>query len=140
MPGDLPDYYYRIRDNGAAVFRVDTDNRNRRIEMEQIAIANTRNGEIRPHGDRKLSEADIAAIRDWLAARLEIIARREVDDILRTIDHLNLTTQWAQSRATDDQLDAVTDPLLLAMHDLRSMLVRRKSERIAGQEPGDEAS
>lgn len=140
MPGDLPDYYYRIRDNGAAVFRVDTDNRNRRIEMEQIAIANTRNGEIRPHGDRKLSEADIAAIRDWLAARLEIIARREVDDILRTIDHLNLTTQWAQSRATDDQLDAVTDPLLLAMHDLRSMLVRRKSERIAGQEPGSDAS
>ena len=120
------------------MFRVDTDNRNRRIEMEQIAVANTRNGEIRPHGERKLSETDIAAIRDWLAARLEIIARREVDDILRTIDHLNLTTQWAQSRATADQLEAVTDPLLLAMHDLRSMLVRRKSERLAGQDTTDD--
>ena len=34
---DLPEYYFRIRENGAAVFRVDTENRQRRIEMEQIA-------------------------------------------------------------------------------------------------------
>jgi hypothetical protein len=130
MSGDLPDYYFRIRDNGAAVFRVDSENRNRRIEMDQIAIANVRNGEIRPHGDRKLTEADVATIRDWIADRVELLARREVDDILRTVDHLNLTTQWAQSRATDEQLEAVTDTLLLAMHDLRSMLVRRKAERL----------
>ncbi len=58
-----------------------------------------------------------------------------MDDILRTVDHLNLTTQWAQSRATDEQLEAVTDSLLLAMHDLRTMLVRRKAERL--QEKGD---
>lgn len=135
MSGDLPDYYFRIRENGAAVFRVDSENRNRRIEMDQIAIANVRNGEIRPHGDRKLTEADVTAIRDWIEDRVELLARREVDDILRTVDHLNLTTQWAQSRATDDQLEAVTDTLLLAMHDLRSMLVRRKAERL--QDKGD---
>jgi hypothetical protein len=138
MSGDLPDYYFRIRENGAAVFRVDAENRNRRIELEQIAVANVRNGEIRPHGDRKLSEADIGAIRDWLTARQELVARREVDDILRTVDHLNLTTQWAQSRATDAQLDSVTDALLLAMHDLRTMLVRRKSERLTPPDEGDE--
>ena len=133
MSGELPDYYFRVRENGAAVFRVDSENRNRRIEMDQIAIANVRNGEIRPHGDRKLTEGDIAAIEDWIAARVELLARREVDVILRTVDHLNLTTQWAQSRATDDQLEAVTDSLLLAMHDLRSMLVRRKAERLQGK-------
>ena len=138
MPGDLPDYYFRIRENGAAVFRVDAENRSRRIELEQIAVANVRNGEIRPHGDRKLTDADIAAIRDWLAARQALLAEREVDDILRTVDHLNLTTQWAQAKATDDQLDRVTDALLLAMHDLRSMLVRRKSERLAGSASGDD--
>jgi hypothetical protein len=129
MSGDLPDYYFRIRDNGAAVFRVSTDSRNRRIEMDQIAVANTRNGDIRPQGDRTLSETDLTAIRDWLAARQELLARREIDDILRTIDHLNLTTQWAQSRASDAQLEQVTDALLMAMHDLRTMLVRRKAER-----------
>jgi hypothetical protein len=131
MSGDLPDYYFRIRENGAAVFRVDSENRNRRIEMDQIAVANVKNGDIRAHGDRQLSEADIAVIRDWIAARQDLLARREVDDILRTVDHLNLTTQWAQSRASDDQLEAVTDALLLAMHDLRSMLVRRKAERLS---------
>lgn len=140
MTGELPDYYFRIRENGAAVFRVDAENRNRRIELEQIAIANVRNGEIRAHGERKLTEADMAAIRDWLAARQALVARREVDDILRTVDHLNLTTQWAQSRASDAQLDEVTDALLLAMHDLRSMLVRRKSDRLAKAAPEPEES
>ena len=38
MGAELPDYYFRIRENGAAVFRVDTENRQRRIEMDQIAL------------------------------------------------------------------------------------------------------
>ncbi|MFN3292766.1 MAG: hypothetical protein ACK4S2_01930 [Gemmobacter sp.] len=131
MGGDLPDYYFRIRENGAAVFRVDTENRQRRIEMEEIAFVNARNGNIKPHGDAVLTEADRAAIADWLAARQAQLAAREVDDILRAIDHLNLTAHWAQTRATDEALEAVTDRLLLAMHDLRSVLVRRKAERLA---------
>jgi hypothetical protein len=139
MSGDLPDYYFRIRENGAAVFRVDAENRQRRIEMEQIAVANVKNGDIRPHGDRKLTDADIAAIRDWIAERTDLLARRDVDDILRTVDHLNLTTQWAQSRATDEQLETVTDALLLAMHDLRTMLVRRKAERLSESGSATEA-
>lgn len=134
MPGDLPDYYFRIRENGAAVFRVETENRQRRIEMDQIAVVNTRNGEIRPQGNRTLSDGDRAAITDWLAERQEVIARREVDDLLRTIDHLNLTAQWVQSRATPEQLDAVTDRLLMVMHDLRSVLVRKKAERLGKPE------
>ena len=136
MAGDLPDYYFRIRENGAAVFRVDTENRQRRIELDQIAVVNVKNGDIKPQGDRILSEADERAIRDWMAERTELLARRDIDDILRTIDHLNLTTQWAQSKATDDQLDEITDALLLAMHDLRSILVRKKSDRLA-QTNGD---
>lgn len=130
MPGDLPDYYFRVRENGAAVFRVDTENRQRRIDMDQIALVNVRNGEIKPHGERKLSPDDLAVIRDWMAKRQETLARRDVDDIHRAIDHMNLTAQWAQSKATDEQLDDVTDALLLAMHDLRSVLVRRKAERL----------
>jgi hypothetical protein len=130
MGADLPDYYFRVRENGALVFRVDTENRQRRIEMDQIAVVNIRNGEIKPHGDRVLTEEDVSVIRDWMFDRQNVLAERDVDDILRSVDHLNLTTQWAQSRATDDQLDAVTDALLLAMHDLRSVLVRRKADRL----------
>ncbi len=138
MAGDLPDYYFRIRENGAAVFRLDTENRQRRIEMEQIAIVNVKNGEVKPHGERALGAADKAAIRDWLTARRALVAGRDIDDILRTVDHLNLTAGWAQAKATDAELEAVTDTLLLAMHDLRSVLVRRKADRL-GRDQADEA-
>lgn len=130
MSADLPQHYFRVRENGALVYRVDTENRQRRIEMDQIATVNVKNGEIKPHGDRKLTPADRAAIDVWLKDRQKLLAMREVDDILRAVDHLNLTAQWAQARATDDQLEAVTDTLLLAMHDLRTVLVRRKAERL----------
>jgi hypothetical protein len=130
MPGDLPDYYFRIRENGAAVFRVDSENRQRRIEMDQIALVNVKNGDIKAHGDRALSPDDMTVIRDWLAKRQDTLARRDIDDIHRAVDHLNLTAAWAQSKATDAQLDEVTDTLLMAMHDLRSVLVRRKADRL----------
>ncbi len=130
MGSDLPDYYFRIRDNGAAVFRVDAENRQRRIELEEIAFVNVRNGNVKPHGDRVLDAADQSAIAGWLAARQAEVARREVDDIHRAIDHLNLTAHWAQTRASDEALEEVTDRLLLAMHDLRSVLVRRKADRL----------
>ena len=106
---DLPEYYFRVRESGAAVFRVDAENRQRRIEMDQIATVNVKNGEIRPNGGRNLS----------------------ADDLWRTVDQLNQVAHWAQSRATDQQLEAVRDALLMAMHDLRSVLIRRKSERPA---------
>ncbi len=130
MTADLPDYYFRVRENGAAVFRISTENRQRRIEMDEIATVNVRNGNIKPHGEAALSQADLVAIESWLTARQAQLAAREVDDILRAVDHLNLTTQWAQSRASNDQLDAVTDALLLAMHDLRTVLVRKKADRL----------
>ncbi|WP_102226030.1 hypothetical protein [Acidimangrovimonas sediminis] len=134
MAGELPEFYFRIRENGAAVFRVDTENRQRRIEMDQIAVVNVKNGEIKPQGDRTLSREETKAIRDWLAARRALLARRDIDDIHRAVDYLNLTTQWVQSKATDPQLEMVTDALLLAMHDLRSVLVRKKAERIMGKQ------
>ena len=140
MAGDLPDYYFRIRENGALVFRVDTENRQRRIEMDQIATINIRNGEVKPHGDRKLTPEDIEEIQGWIAQRSHQLAAREVDDILRAIDHMNLTTQWVQTRASADDLAAVTDQLLLAMHDLRNVLVRKLSERLIADDAELEAS
>ena len=130
MGSELPDYYFRVRENGAMVFRVDTENRQRRIEMDQIAVVNIKNGEVKPHGDRTLTEEDIAEIEQWMTNRAALLAQRDVDDIHRAVDYLNITTQWVQSKATDDQLEDVTDALLLAMHDLRSVLVRKKADRL----------
>ncbi len=130
MAAELPEYYYRVRENGAFVFRVDTENRQRRIDMDQIAVVNIRNGEIKPHGQRELSEKDLAEIKRWMEDRAQLLAYRDIDDIHRAVDYLNTTTHWAQSKATGEQLDAVTDALLLAMHDLRTVLVRKKAERL----------
>jgi hypothetical protein len=131
MGAELPEYYFRVKDNGAVVFKVDTENRQRRIEMNQIAVVNVNNGQIKPQGDRTLGEDELEVIRDWMTERTATLARRTVDDIHRAIDHLNLTTQWAQSKATDAQLEEFTDELLLAMHDLRTVLVRKKADRLS---------
>ncbi|WP_209503383.1 MULTISPECIES: hypothetical protein [unclassified Ruegeria] len=130
MTAELPEYYFRIRENGAAVFRIDTENRQRRIEMDQIAVINIRNGEVKPHGQRTLSDRDQAEITQWMEERRALLAQRDIDDIHRAVDYLNLTTQWAQSKASDTQLEDVTDRLLMAMHDLRTVLVRKKADRL----------
>lgn len=135
MPTDLPDHYFRIRENGALVFRLDPDNPQRRLGMEQIATVNIRNGEIRPQGERALSDKDRVAIQTWIEERRATLAQREIDDILRLIERLNLATQWAQGRASDADLVRLTDALLLAMHDLRAVLVRRTADRLAGDRP-----
>ena len=98
--------------------------------MDQIAVVNTRNGEIRPHGDRQLSARDMEAIETWMADRIATLARRDIDDIHRAVDHLNLTAHWVQSKATDEQLEEVSDELLMAMHDLRSVRVRKKADQL----------
>ena len=138
MGAELPDYYFRVRENGAAVFRVDTENRQRRIEMDQIAVINIKNGEVKPQGDRVLSEIDITQIETWMAQRMALLAQRDIDDIHRAVDYLNITTQWVQSKASDEQLIGITDDLLLAMHDLRSLLVRKKADRLmSGQDAAE---
>lgn len=135
---DLPDYYFRVRENGAFVFRVDTENRQRRIDMDQIAVVNIRNGQIKPHGERELSDEDMAVIEEWMAERTALLAARDIDDIHRAVDYLNTTTHWAQSRASDEDLENVTDALLLAMHDLRTVLVRKKADRLLAGRDTDE--
>lgn len=137
MSADLPEYYFRVRENGAVVFRVDTENRQRRIDMEEIATVNVNNGKIKPHGDTELTEAEAALIAEWVVERRAVLEARDVDDILRAVDHLNLTTQWVQSKASDEALEQVTDNLLMAMHDLRTVLVRKKAERLLRAEGGE---
>lgn len=130
MSAELPEYYFRVRENGAFVFRVDTENRQRRIEMDQIAVINIKNGQIKPHGDRELTPADMAEIEAWMVERKAMLAKRDIDDIHRAVDYLNLTTHWVNSNASDEDLEQVTDRLLMAMHDLRGVLVRKKADRL----------
>ena len=130
MPVELPELFFRVKDNGATVFRVEAENRQKRLELTVIANVNVRNGEVKPQGQNVLSDAEVAAIETWKSARQADLAQRDFDSIRRTEDQLNLAAHWAQSRATPEQLDEVTDRLLLAMHDLRTVLVRKKANRL----------
>ena len=58
---DLPEYYFRIRENGAALFRVDTQNRQRRIEMTELAAINVKKRPSSQNGSR-------SAARCWPSA------------------------------------------------------------------------
>ncbi|SEN47018.1 hypothetical protein [Palleronia pelagia] len=138
MSLELPEYFFRVRENGAFVFRVDSDNRQRRIEMDQIAVVNIRNGEVKPNGERTLDAHDMAAITEWMEERRATLAYREIDDILRTVDHLNHTAHWVQTKATEEQIDAILNPLLLSMHDLRQVLVRKRTDRIMREREANE--
>ena len=128
---DLPELYFRVRENGAAVFRISTENRERRIEMEQIAVVNTNRSDFKALGDTTLNDAEETVIANWMKARQAVLAARSMEDIHRSIDLLNLTAQWAQAKASDDQLEQVTDDLLMALHDLRNVLVRKKADRLS---------
>ena len=130
MADQIDNLYFRVRDNGATVFRVDTENRQRRLEMDQIAVANTNNGQIKPHGSEPATPDEQKAIEAWMTARKKVLAKRDIDDIFRAVDYLNLTSHWAQTKASDDDLEEFTDQLLMAMHDLRMVLVRKKSDRL----------
>ena len=130
MAGALPEFFFRTRDNGALVFRVDSENRQRRIEMTQIAVVNLGKGEVRAHGEHQLTPEELTAIGAWIEERKALLARRGLDEMQRTVDQLNAAAQWAQSKASDAELDELTDALLLAMHDLRGVLVRRRAEKL----------
>jgi hypothetical protein len=135
MAEELQKYYFRIRDNGAVVFRVATEARQRRLELVEIATVNIRNGNVKAHGETVLTPEDQAEIAAWMEGRRALLAEREIDDVLRTVDHLNQTAQWVQSKASDAEVDRVLDPLLMAMHDLRSVLIRRRADKLDQRAP-----
>ncbi|MFK7943948.1 MAG: hypothetical protein AB8B85_13685 [Paracoccaceae bacterium] len=124
--------YYRHRKNGAVVFRLEVANRQRRIELNQIAsIAKT--GEVIPHKRRPATEAEIKEIQRWWADWHARADTEQLSDTDKFLVELNQFTDWFQRRAENEEVDAASDPLLMALLDLRQVVVRRLSDI-----PGDD--
>ena len=121
-----PQLHFRTRENGAIVFRVETENRQRRLDLRQLAIINIRSGEIKPHGQQVPTDAETAQMQAWIEARRALLATREREEIERLVDQINAAAQWVQSRAEPGDIADVSERLLLAMHDLRATLVRKQ--------------
>lgn len=120
------DLHYRTRENGAAVFRVETENRQRRLDLRQLAVINIRSGEIKPNGQQVPTDAEMVQMTEWVQARRAVLLAREREDMERLIDQINSAAQWVQSRADSADIEPISSRLLLAMHDLRSTLVKKQ--------------
>lgn len=129
----LPQLYFRIRDNGALVFRVDAENRHGRLDLDPLAMANVRSGEIRPQGGRSISAAERAEIEAWITARQTELAMRDGKLADATIEAINAAAHWVQTKASANEIEMHGEPLLMAMHDLRSQIVRRQADALDQQ-------
>lgn len=122
--------YFRIKDNGATVLRIVLDEQKRRTNLKPVAQVNLRSGDIRKLGDKALSDDEQKEIAAWIDHRRDVLAGRPAEDLNRLVEQLGQATGWIKSVPQED-FDALADPLLWALHDLRSALIRRQSE------PGD---
>ena len=121
--------YFRIKDNGASVFRLVEDPARQRLDLKPIAEANHRNGAVKPRPNEVLTSEESAEIEAWLADRRDTLARRENAAADRAVEAMNAAAHWLSGKPDLAAADASTEQLLLAMHDLRGAIVRYKAER-----------
>ena len=119
--------YYRHRKNGAVVFRLEVANRQRRIELNQIASI-SKTGKIIPHKRRPPTEAEVEEMTRWWADWHARADTEQLTESEKFLVELNEFTDWFQRRAEHAAVDAASDPLLMALLDLRQVVVRRLSD------------
>lgn len=77
--------FFRIRENGAVLFKTTGNNRQNRLEMHQIAAINIRNETVKPLGDTVLTDEETKLIADWMRERKTVLEEREIDDIFELL-------------------------------------------------------
>jgi hypothetical protein len=92
--------------------------------LHRIAGIESATGDVRVTDGHILTDSEQALIADYIARGngLDGRAAKAVSDI----GHI---AHWAQFRASPDELATVTEELLLAMQDLREVLVRKAAKR-----------
>lgn len=120
--------YFRIKDNGATVFRIEENTRERRTEMVALAEANARNGQVRLRAGVELSDAEKGEIETWIAARRATLAGREARVPEDAIEAMNAAAHWISGQPDSAIADAATEDMLLAIMDLRAAIVRYRSK------------
>jgi hypothetical protein len=127
LPAEPPRLYFRLREPGATVYRVTTEGPGGRLDLQPLAVANLRSGEIKPLSETP-DDADMAEIRNWIETRHSQRRERDLAEIDRLTESLNNAAHWLQTRASRKAVLAQSDALLFAIHDLRTALVRRLAE------------
>ncbi|MEE9455134.1 MAG: hypothetical protein V3V13_12260 [Paracoccaceae bacterium] len=127
---DKPKLYFRRKDNGAGVYRVDAQNSNR-MDLQHIAVVK-QNGDIKVQNKQELSQDEVAEINAWFTARETTQSARDSARLDMLVGEMNRAAQWLQSDASGDEIMQVAQPLLMAMHDLRTTLVKQMARNSPG--------
>ena len=129
----LPKLFYRVSKSGADVYRIDLQNRLRRLDLEKIAEIDVTSFVITPLPDKRLSTEEENDMRFWCDKRRGQLDLRSQNDINRLVESMNHAANWIENDASDSQLDDIKDQVLMAMHDLRSTMVRRMANKNQGE-------
>lgn len=125
--------YYRVRKEGAMVFRLEVENRQRRLELLHIATINAR-GEILPHKRRQPTDDEMTEIATWWDDYSTRRTAGELSDAETAIAGMQHLANWLSKDAKPEEVEAISDFLLMAVHDLRQVVVRRLSQGGAADE------
>ncbi len=120
--------FYRVSNTGADVYRIDLQNRLRRLDLQKIAEINVAEDTIDSF-DNDLSIEERADMQKWRKTRQGQLELRSQNDINRLIEAMNHAANWIENDAGDDQISDISDTVLMAMHDLRATLVRKMTAK-----------
>ncbi len=124
---DHPTLYFRRKGNGATVYRIATG-KHSRLDMQKIAILK-QNGVVKPSGKPPPTKAELIEITTWHDTRQADQETRDAARVDQLVGDINAVTQWLQVDANDKQITQNAQPILMAIHDLRTTLVRRLSDQ-----------
>ncbi len=121
----LQKLFYRVNRDGADVYRIDLQNRLKRLDLEKIAEIDIENDTIVPVDRMALSNEERDDMQNWCLARHDKLELRHQNDINRLIESMNHAANWIEHDASEAQIDQISDTVLMAMHDLRATVVRK---------------
>lgn len=124
---ERPILYFRRKDNGTVIYRVETGEHSR-LDFQQIAILK-QNGEVKPLGKQQPTDDELVEIGEWHATRKAGQKARDAERVDRLVGDMNAVAQWVQANANDKQIAENAQPILMAIHDLRTTLARRMAGR-----------
>lgn len=125
----LQKLFYRVSKSGADVYRIDLQNRLRRLDLEKIAEIDVANNCIIPIDTIGLSDEETQDMENWQAKRQVQLELRSQNDINRLVESMNHAANWIENSASDEQVSDTSDAILMAMHDLRATIVRKMTSK-----------
>lgn len=123
MKLNLPNIFFRVKDNGASVYRVGTAKSSGRIEFSKLATVVLKSQKINTQNEVTLTPDELREINEWMRQQR---SDRLAEDLRRISRDVNLAThQIASSSEIDDELEAAINTVLLSLFDLQREITEK---------------